>query len=183
MPINKHLMLITWLTSIMCQSFRDIAQQVVLCRPQTAVCGGGLVNVLYPQVAIFGSNFFLVLWSNICKVLIFQKEFSILGPGRDLVCRGSLRTNYLPLSHVSVGTWQYVSRYMATILVRTQYYQIPSIRNGDAASATRATDELYIRAAQPTLPLRDSMLVYPRSWPVLVSKHGANTPTGRQHKC
>ena len=66
----------------------------------------------------------------------------------------------LPSFEPHVG-WKNTSRYMATILVGTQYYHIPSIRNGDAASAARATDELCIRAAQPPLPLCGSMLVYP----------------------
>ena len=54
--------------------------------------------------------------------------------------------------------WKNTSRYAVTILVGTQYYYIPSIRNGDAV---RATDELCIRAKQPALPLCGSMLVYP----------------------
>jgi len=41
------------------------------------------------------------------------------------------------------------SRYLVAFLVGTQYYHIPSIRNGDVAIAAslRATDELCIRAA------------------------------------
>ena len=45
--------------------------------------------------------------------------------------------------HVS---WKNASRYTVTILVGTQYYHIPSIRNGGAALAARATNELVTRA-------------------------------------
>ena len=42
---------------------------------------------------------------------------------------------------------------MTTILIETQYYHIPSIRNGDAAKAARALVMLYFRVAQPTFPI------------------------------
>ena len=49
---------------------------------------------------------------------------------------------------------------MAAILSETQYYHIPSIRNGDAAYAARAIIMLRFRAAQLALSQSNSMLVY-----------------------
>jgi len=50
--LPQILMFFIWLTYFVCHNFRDVAQQVDLCRPQTAVCDGGLVDLLVE----FGSN-------------------------------------------------------------------------------------------------------------------------------
>jgi len=68
--------------------------------------------------------------------------------------------------------------YLTTTLGGAQYYHIPSIRNGDAASAARATYELCIRAVPPALPLSDSMLEYPLTCVELTCAHEeATVPT------
>ena len=57
----------------------------------------------------------------------------------------------MPLIPSFMPYWdvKYVS--MTAILIETQYYHIPSIRNGDAACAARALIMLCFRAALPTL--------------------------------
>jgi len=96
------------------------------------------------------------LKSNIDKALVLK--FLMLGQERDLVCRHY--ACQIPSFKPHMGK-RYTPRYTATCLAGTQYYHISSIRNGDAASAARATDELCVRAAQPILPPCGSTLVYP----------------------
>jgi len=59
-----------------------------------------LVNVLGLDchVGLKTNNFFLIFWSNICKVYVIQNSL-ILGQGRNLVPRGFPCLEFLPLSH------------------------------------------------------------------------------------
>ena len=110
-----------------------------------------------PGRHVFGSDLFTNFKVNINKApdLKILDTWARKGFGvqRHSACQ-------LPSFKPYVGFWKNTSRYTVTILVGTQYYHIPSIRNGEAARAARATNELASEQ-QSALPLCGSMLVYP----------------------
>ena len=165
----------------MCHNLWDVAQQVILRHPQTAVCGGDLVNVTCPRSPSLVQISLLILRSNIDNTLILKVLDTWARKGFGVQWHS---VRQLPSFKPHMGKKD-ASRYTVTHLAGTQYY-IPSIGNGDAASAARATDQLCIWTAQPTLPLCGSMLVYPltcvelaRAYEEAQSQHS----TERQHIC
>jgi len=155
-------------------------------------------NTVYDTVNIYHSAISTDLFYVHATVVLGHFPIGSSSPLKTAVCGRDLIMYFVPghqdlvqiflliLSSFKphVGWKNKTSKYLETILVGTQYDHIPSIRNRDATVAARATDELCIRAAQPTLPLCGSMLVCPLTCVELAhSKRGANTPTERQHKC
>ena len=137
----------------------------------------------FPQVATFLVQIsLLILRSNINKA----PDLKILDTwARKEIGVQRHSAHQLPSFKPHVG-WKNTSRYTVTILVGTQYYHIPSIRNGEAARAARATNELASERHSQYCHYVAACWCTPWhvwSWPVLMRNRGANTPTERQHKC
>ena len=103
--ITWRLMFITWLTCFMCHSFPGmLPNRSFFATHKLLFVVVFLVNILCPRGRtksnLFGSYLFTNFWGQTLRP--WFSKFLILGQGRDLLRRGILHANCLPLNHIWV---------------------------------------------------------------------------------